>query len=614
MLDTDRNGGEHPGAVLRRLRHTAGRRISQQALATLLGTSRAHVARLELHGFPPLTEEQLDRLEKAGDAVRPPFSRNEISELRQAMRAVGTAAIKQADKAVKDIASGAAQIFPSPSTRPVSLGHRPGERRREAAPPAAPDPFTSSSRPMFVTGISQVVDAAEEDIKHLAWQYRTGQRTRSDPEPDLIMTYFGRRSLVEEAEDPEKFRNAIREVLREGGIVEHLIAPAEAEASNNLAALVPPMISYLGQAQIPEQRQEQANRRYRAHVIPEFSHPLAYGICIAGDRGLLIAPGDGGRMVAARTNDPHDIAALRDLLRPYWKNKEPIIEEVGRRTIESVTGHAAEPSVAQPFERLLTSVEVEEGDRRLAKEGLSILNIPVAIHAWKWRAAELCTAGWIPEDLLKVLHAQAWELAAHGLRQLPPAVLDKYSHHCRAGKALKALEEYARGLQVRQAAWGDQLSRHHFWDACPKSALIRFISTGELPRDEIPPACKYVAERDDIETIITRLIARLRSSRNYHLALIDEPPFPQWFYFGIKAAHMLILIEDGPASGEATEEAARAGNNMLSIHIDYAPIAAAFAGWFDEHVLKAAVDPPWQDNRSVADWLEAELQAARRPR
>ena len=238
----------------------------------------------------------------------------------------------------------------------------------------------------------------------------------------------------------------------------------------------------------------------------------------------------------------------------------------------------------------------------------------MAIHAWKWRAAELCTAGWIPEDLLQVLHAQAWELAAHGLGQLSPVVLDKYSHRRRVRKALKALEEYAHGLQVRQAAWGDQLSRHHFWDACPKSALTRFIFTGELPRDEIPPACKYVAERDDIEIIITRLITRLGSTSNYHLALIDEPPVPQWFYFGVKAAHMLAQAFDSQTSEKEPEEAARPGDNMLNVHINYAPIAAAFAGWFDEHVLTAAVDPPWQDNRSVARWLEAELEASRRQR
>ena len=103
----DTGMGEHPGAVLRRLRYTGGRRLSQRALATLLGTSRAHIARLELHGSPPLTDEQLDRLEKAGDAVRPPFSRAEIDELRTAMHTVRSATIEQADKAVEDIATRA---------------------------------------------------------------------------------------------------------------------------------------------------------------------------------------------------------------------------------------------------------------------------------------------------------------------------------------------------------------------------------------------------------------------------------------------------------------------------------------------------------------------------
>ena len=58
MLDTPTPA--HPGALLRQLRYTGGRRISQRALAMLLDTSRAHVARLELQGSPLLTEAQLD--------------------------------------------------------------------------------------------------------------------------------------------------------------------------------------------------------------------------------------------------------------------------------------------------------------------------------------------------------------------------------------------------------------------------------------------------------------------------------------------------------------------------------------------------------------------------
>ena len=107
-------------------------------------------------------------------------------------------------------------------------------------------------------------------------------------------------------------------------------------------------------------------------------------------------------------------------------------------------------------------------------------------------------------------------------------------------------------------------------------------------------------------SLSARLIARLRSSRNYHLALIDETPIPQWFYFGVKGAHVLAQVFDSQAE-EGAEKVARSGDNMLNVHIDYAPIAAAFAGWFDERVLKAAVDPPWHDNRRVADWLEAQL-------
>jgi hypothetical protein len=585
---------ENPGAVLRQLRYAQGRRLSQRALSTLLGTTRAHIARLELQGSPPLTDEQLDRLEKAGDAVRPPFSRGEIDELRTAMHTIPSATIEQANKAVEDIAArvGLGQIFPA-----VDRADEPGDEDTRPA-----DPFGDSSRPTFLTDISEAMEAAREDIKYLARERRTRPRSPDSTDPDMILTYFGHRNLVDEAKEPEKFRDAIREVLRGGGTAEHLFAPPSEEASQDLVAVIPQIISYLGQG----------GPRYRAHVIDEPRHLLAYGICIAGGRGLLITRGDGGT-VAVHTNDAEDVAALHDLLRPYWQDKEPIIKDAGRRTRESVLGHSPEPSVAMPFEQLLTAVEVEEGPRRLFKEGLSILNIPVAIHAWKWRAAELCTAGWIPPDLLEVLHAQAWDLAAHGLGQLPPAVLDKYPSGGKVRKALQALEEYARSLQARHDAWGDQLTRYQFWDACPKSVLTQFIATGQLPPDEIPPTCDYRADRADRETVIARLITRLRTTRNYHLALIDDArPFPQWFYFGVKAAHVLAQVFGSPPSADKAERPAGSGDDMLNVHIDYAPIAAAFAGWFDDYVLKAA-DPPWHDNHAVANWLEDELGRTRQP-
>ena len=602
--------------VLRRLRYTGGRRISQRDLAKVLGTSRAHLARLELHGSPRLTDQQLDRLEKAGDAIRPPFSRAEIDELRAAMQAVRADAIEQAAKAVEDITARPGQIFTALSTSPRTAGAVP-ELPPGNADPDLPDPFASSKRPEFLTDVPEIVKAAEDDIRHLARQHQGAQAPPPGPRPNVIITDFGLRNLAEEAEEPEKLRDAIREALRSGATVEFLIAPSAAQTSNDLVMLVPPMISYLGQ-QVQDQgekqdqgpQDEQNGQRFQAHVIPEFEHPLAYGICVAGGRGLLFAHGAEGHAVGVRTNDSDDVNALRELLRPYWEGKKPIIEEVGRRTWETVRHRVFPPSVSRRIEHVLTTVELEEGPRRVAKEGLSILNIPVAIQAWKWRAAELCTAGWIPEDLRKILSAQAWELAAHGLGQLPRTVHDQYVRDDPGlSEALKALERYARGLQVRQATWGDQLSRHDFWDACPKTALTRFIRSGWLAPDEIPPSCDYVAERDDIEIIITRLVARLRSNHNYHLALIDdEEPFPQWLYLEVKANHVLAQVFDSQADGERAGEAEAApGDNMLSVHIDCGPIATAFAGWFDEHVLKAAQDPPWHDNRKVANWLQEQL-------
>ena len=161
MLDMPTPG--HPGALLRQLRYTGGRRISQRALAVLLDTSRAHIARLELQGSPLLTEEQLDRLEKAGDTVRPPFSRDEIDELRAAMHTVSAAAVERADKAVQGIADRAGEIFAA--TDPGGRGH--------ADSAAAPDPFAGGiSRPRFLTGISQAVDAAQDDVEHLVRERR----------------------------------------------------------------------------------------------------------------------------------------------------------------------------------------------------------------------------------------------------------------------------------------------------------------------------------------------------------------------------------------------------------------------------------------------------------
>ena len=245
------------------------------------------------------------------------------------MHTVRTAAVEQADKAVQGIADRTAQIFAAPG---------PGEWGQEDS--SAPDPFAASPRPRFLTEISQAVKAAQEDVEHLARKGRPGPPARAGAEPDLILALF-ERNLVEEAEDPEKFRQVIREFLCDGGTVEVLISPSADQASEDFVALVPPMVSYLGQG----------GTRFRAHVIDESGQPRAHGVCIAGDRGLLITYGDGGRTVAVRTNDRHDVDALRDMLRPYWMNKEPIIEETGRRTRETAAGRSPEPSVALPWER-----------------------------------------------------------------------------------------------------------------------------------------------------------------------------------------------------------------------------------------------------------------------
>jgi transcriptional regulator with XRE-family HTH domain len=595
VTDVGRQDTEDAGAVLRRLRHTGGRRVSQRALATLLGTSRARIARLELDGAPPLTDEQLDRLEKAGDTVRPPFSRTEIEELRAAMRATGTGVVAQTDQAVKDIAVRVAQIFAPPRSPTSEPGHRPGHE--QAAGAAMP---TRPSGPLFLTTMRQIAEAAHDDIRRLAACLPAGRPSEPDAEPDLVLTHFGGRNLVEEAEEPERFRDAIIEVLRKGATVEYLIAPSGADTSRDLVPLVPVMIYYLGHG----------GPRYRVHLIPEASHPLAYGMCVAGDRGLLIARGEGDKAIAARAADDRDVAALRDMLRPYWKDSDPIIEELGRRTTRTVTGRAAPLAEPLRFDRVLTSVEVEKGPRRLAKNGLSILNIPVAIQAWKGRAAELCTARRIPEELLGYLQSRAWDLADHGIGALPDVIGREYSGSQETTDALAELSEYAQNVKDRQAAWADQLSRYDFWDACPKSALIQFMSTGELPCDEMPPTCGYAADPYDIEIIITRLITRLRTNRYYHLALVDELPFSRWFYLEVKASHVLAQVFDTHPGADQT--ARSCDDDMLSAHIDCAPIAEAFAGWFDEQILKTATSPPWHDHHRVADWIEKRLEEARR--
>ena len=146
----------------------------------LLDTSRAHIARLELQGFPPLTDEQLDRLEKAGNAVRPPFSQGEIDELRAAMHAVRSTAVEQANKAVQDIAERAGQIFDT-SGRQDTRGHK------ETGKPT-PDPFALASRPRFLTDIVEVADAAREDVQYLVRELPARQASpawrRAGPDHD----------------------------------------------------------------------------------------------------------------------------------------------------------------------------------------------------------------------------------------------------------------------------------------------------------------------------------------------------------------------------------------------------------------------------------------------
>ena len=75
---------------------------------------------------------------------------------------------------------------------------------------------------------------------------------------------------------------------------------------------------------------------------------LAYGVCIAGYRALLITYGPEDRVVAIRTNDGEDVAALREMLRPYWEARPSIIEEAGRRTPASLPAGPSRPRSACP--------------------------------------------------------------------------------------------------------------------------------------------------------------------------------------------------------------------------------------------------------------------------
>ena len=93
---------------------------------------------------------------------------------------------------------------------------------------------------MFLTAISEVVHAAIEDIKHLTWQRQASGPGLATAKPDLIITNFWLRNLVDQAAEPETFRDAIREALRAGATVEVLVAPSASDAARDLVGLVPP--------------------------------------------------------------------------------------------------------------------------------------------------------------------------------------------------------------------------------------------------------------------------------------------------------------------------------------------------------------------------------------
>ena len=145
-------------------------------------------------------------------------------------------------------------------------------------------------------------------------------------------------------------------------------------------------------------------------------------------------------------------------------------------------------------------------------------------------------------------------------------------------------------------------------------AQAQFITTGELPPDEIPPACEYRAERGDIETIITRLITRLRSSRNYHLALIDDPqPFPEWFYFGVKGAHVLAQVFGSPPSADTGGTGRQARQRHAQRPYRLRPDRGGIRRLVRRATCLRQLTRHGRTTAPLADWLEDQLGKPRHP-
>lgn len=372
-----------------------------------------------------------------------------------------------------------------------------------------------------------------------------------DREPDVLLSYFGP-NVVALASPPERdrLRNEISSALERQMSVAHILATPQPSEWDAFIDLVPLMVRYLGRG------------NYSVYVVDQLRQDIGYGFLVAGTQAILTIHGTPGtEPIGVVLDNSEDAASLRDLVRPLWQNTDSVVKIVGIRD----TSDPDNPSIGESvFSDELTKSESIAGPRRLLKNGVSVLHVPAHIRHGAWKNRE-------------------------GIDS-------------RRGRNWTNLED-------RQAAFRKQVIDFEFKDACPESSLRAFIHEGRIPPDDVPPAANVTATAKEIREVVNGLVRTLRDTniRNFQLGLMDDQltrstTIEDGVFFEVKGSQVLAHVF---TDSDYTRR--------LDVCIDSAPVAAAFAAFFDRNVWDK-ITPQMRDRRQVASWLEREMRNADRAR
>ncbi|MHB1160979.1 MAG: helix-turn-helix domain-containing protein [Chloroflexota bacterium] len=401
---------------------------------------------------------------------------------------------------------------------------------------------TLHTMPASIRGVEAVLQAMVALLRVAAGTPLRGDRR-------ILFTSSGMADLLHKAPELRLLlTSSIRSVLQSGWNICHLWRLRGGDDPRRSVEFVTDLLQYLG---FPG--------RYEPYSL-RHEESLSWA-----PADFVLVPGVGTLLLLPTSQEAHPDSALLLLDPGSLELLARHFDLLQGRSKPLLTVYPSNRVEGRAFDEALTLADEMEGDRFLMKDGPNAVLIPHTI--WSRRIERF-------DDVLEApLH--------RGFRQ----------------SAAQLLANMIR----RQSAFDAQLAsgRWRLRDICTRSAILRLVRDGELPRDDIlvdGPAWAPLAleERRDV---LNELLRRLEHPK-YEMALLhradEELARSNWF---VKGGHA-VFLESWCPTGE--------GQEAVNVGITEPAVVRAFHTWFLE-IWQGLGRQSW-DKRTVRQWLSRQIE------